>query len=278
MRSKDENEEPTGLPLYAVFDGLGGHELPEYAAVIGRMAMQQMFDWAGMTMEPQVAHQTMADALLSAHGSVASFAGRFGYDMGSTVAAVRPFMAPDGTWMLVSGHSGDSRLLEFAEDGTVYQLTTDHSAIKGWNKEKQRRFATAERLRDLPRSEREQFSGERHRIRACLGDPVRPSDGPFRRSIQVYELVFGSRYVLCTDGVTDPLVYRQMQEAVQGVNSADGAYALVSRAQQVYYQELEPRRRCGIFQVDGKIFRGKHDDASAIMFQATRMYARRSRG
>lgn len=277
MRSKNEIGEPTGSPLYAVFDGMGGHKLPEYAAVIGHMAMRQMFDWAGMVMEPQTARKMMANALMSAHGSVASFARRYRQDIGSTVVAVRPFMTPEGVWMLAAGHAGDSRLLEFAEDGAVHQLTVDHSAIKGWDAKKQRRFAVAERPKDLSEKERQQFLAERHGIVADLGHPVHRSDGPFVYTTRVYELVFGSTYVLCTDGVVDPLTYAKMQEAVSGTGPVDGAYALADRAQRVYYQELEPTRKWGIFRVEGETFRGKRDDASAIVFRATKAYARRTR-
>ncbi|MGI0134300.1 MAG: PP2C family protein-serine/threonine phosphatase [Candidatus Micrarchaeaceae archaeon] len=277
MRGRDERGGPNGTPFYAVFDGMGGHELPEYAAVIGHMAMRQMFDWAGMVMEPGTARKTMADALMSAHGSVASFAGRYRHDIGSTVVAARPFMTPNGVWMLAVGHAGDSRLLEFAEDGQVYQLTIDHSAIRGWDAEKQRRFAVAERLNDLPKAERKQFLEERHGIVADLGHPVHRSEGLFRYKTQVYELMFGSTYVLCTDGVTDPLTYPQMQEIVGAAKPVGAAYALVDRAQRVYGQELAPRRIWGMFNVAGKTFRGKRDDASAIVFRATKAYAQRSR-
>lgn len=277
MRSNNEVGEPTGLPTYAVFDGMGGHELPEYAAIIGSMAMGQMFDWAGMVMEPDAARRAMGSALMSAHASVASFAGRYKYDIGSAVVAARPFMTPDGTWMLAVGHAGDCRMLEFAEDGAIYQLTVDHSAIKGWDAKKQRRFATAERLKDLPHSERDQFLNERHGIVADLGHPVRKSEGAFLYKTQIYQLIFGSRYVLCTDGVTDPFTYGKMQQALEGVSPVDGAYALVDGAQKVYDQELAPKRKWGLFRVGGERFRGKRDDASAIVFRATKAYARRTR-
>lgn len=174
VRTGNEDAFLVAPPLYAVADGLGGHEAGEIASSI---AIDTLLDDAPRMADAKALGRAVRHANAAVIEAAESGRGRSG--MGTTLTAVMV----DGTRLAVA-HVGDSRayLLHL---GTLEQLTQDHSMVADLVRQGQ---ITAEEGRHHP---------NRSVITRALG-----SDPNMLVDTFEVEAAAGDRLLLTTDGLT----------------------------------------------------------------------------
>lgn len=123
-RVRDHNEDTllARPPVFAVADGMGGHEAGEVASSLAVATVQSVDadpddpeDWVGRVVDS-------ANTAVYAKGTQRGGALR----MGTTLTVA--YAAPDAIYL---GHVGDSRAY-LLHDGRLRQLTDDHSLVAEW--------------------------------------------------------------------------------------------------------------------------------------------------
>ncbi|MCA8986047.1 MAG: serine/threonine-protein phosphatase [Planctomycetaceae bacterium] len=166
--------------LFAVADGMGGHEVGELASKSALDTLPHVYFKSGLEQPADALH----DAFQEANRSVFEIGNR-NRDfkrLGTTCSALVAFA--EG---YLVGHVGDSRIYR-VRDERIDQLTFDHTV--GWEQRLRRRRQPDEA--ELPA---EKYS---HVLTRCLGpDPSVRIDieGPF-------EYMPGDVFIICSDGLT----------------------------------------------------------------------------
>jgi len=182
MRSGNEDSYFCGQIVFAVADGLGGHQGGEVASAaavepLGRLDGREF-------MNPREAAEALATAIREANEAILDRAAGDPalYGMGTTVTAA----AVAGGRHLQLAHVGDSRAYLLRE-GDLAQLTTDHTVV---GELVRRGRLTAEQAAIHP---------ERSILTRAVGlDPRVPVDLP-----DPLELQPGDQVLLCSDGLTE---------------------------------------------------------------------------
>ena len=178
------------LGLWAVADGMGGHQCGEVASAL-------VIETLGREVATGMA---LDQAILSAHRQVlAASRDTDGRAMGSTVVAVQ-FV--DGEFEVA--WVGDSRAYRVSLEGIV-RLTRDHSWVQAMVDAGE---LSAEQAREHPR---------RNIVTQCLGLGEQELEvGRVRGSLQAGELL-----LLCSDGLTGELSDEQIQAVCAGAATLD---------------------------------------------------------
>jgi protein phosphatase len=181
-RSGNEDSYVCGRNVFAVADGLGGHQGGEVAsaAAVEPLAALDGRDFA----DPADAAAALVGAIREGNEAIIDRAAADPalWGMGTTVTAV----ALAGGRFLQLAHVGDSRAY-LLRDGTLAQLTTDHTVV-----------AEAVR-RGLLTPEQAAVHPERSILTRAVGlDPRVPVDTP-----DPLELRPGDQVLLCSDGLTE---------------------------------------------------------------------------
>jgi len=196
------------LGLYAVADGMGGHEGGEVAS---RLVIDSILHF--LEQAEDMASSSTGDAL-ELSGAVRWATDRVSAnavgaleEMGSTLAAL---WVRDGR--AVIAHVGDSRVYRMRK-GQLHQLTHDHSMFNDLTS--QGSAMLADLLRD-------RIS---HVITRCisLGCNAEPD-------VQVTDIEQGDVFLLCSDGLSDVLPHAEMQRILAENPSTEVHGALVERA------------------------------------------------
>ena len=218
------------LGLFAVADGMGGHEGGEVAS---KMALQVLADGVlrGIVL-PALADEVILEeeviarlhqATVNANDAVYLARQKRGNDMGTTLTTA---LVRDDRLFLA--HVGDCRAYRWSADG-LQQLTTDHSLVASMIASGQ---ATREEIYTHP---------HRSVIYRCVGDqPVVEVD------TDVVALVPGDRIIVCCDG---------LWEMVRDEGIED-----------VMMQEADPQAACELL-VDHANAAGGDDNISVIIVQ-----------
>jgi protein phosphatase len=192
MRSGNEDSYFCGHTVFAVADGLGGHQGGEVASAA---AVEPLARLDSRSFEdPGVAAEALATAIREANQAILDrAAGDPGlYGMGTTVTAAA--VAGDGYLQLA--HVGDSRAYLLREGGGLAQLTTDHTVVG----------ELVRRGRLTP--EQAAIHPERSILTRAVGlDPRVPVDLP-----DPLELQPGDQLLLCSDGLTEAVSDDQIAE------------------------------------------------------------------
>ena len=207
-RAHNEDAYVARPTLFAVADGMGGHQAGEVASAIA----------VAVLSETAARADTGADdiqrAVLRAHDEIASTAaqeiGRAG--MGTTVTGLA-VVTVGGTEHWAVFNVGDSRVYRLA-DGVLAQVTVDHSEV--------------EELVACGRLDREQARSDprRHIITRSLGADDRPLV-----DLWVFPPTPGEQFLVCSDGLTGELSDERIAQLMLGAASArDAAQVLVSAA------------------------------------------------
>jgi PPM family protein phosphatase len=180
-RSGNEDSYFCGRTVFAVADGLGGHQGGEVAsaAAVEPLAALDGREFA----EPAEAAEALAEAVRQANAAILDRATGDPdlWGMGTTVTAAA--VAGDH---LQLAHVGDSRAYRF-RDGSLEQLTTDHTVVG----------ELVRRGRLTP--EQAAIHPERSILTRAVGlDPRIPVDTP-----DPLELTPGDQILLCSDGLTE---------------------------------------------------------------------------
>ncbi len=217
-RSNNEDSfvvEP-GLGLYAVADGMGGYEGGEIASTLTTGTLRDFFvreradsesTWPfGVDPKLSLAENRLQSAVRLAHAQVSARKRGVLAMMGSTVAAVSVEAGE-----LVVAHVGDSRVYRLRH-GTLAQLTRDHSL-----------YAELEAAGAgvPPRAE----CSYTNVITRALG-----MEGDTRADVRCEALLAGDVYLLCTDGLTEPLDAAAIAQRMGALPIEEACRAMVEDA------------------------------------------------
>lgn len=178
------------LGLWAVADGMGGHECGEVASALALDTLRQsVVAGSGLESSIHAAHQAILAAVQEEGGR----------RMGSTVVAVR-FVDADYevAWI------GDSRAYRVSLDG-IERLTRDHSWVQAMIDAGE---LSLDEARQHPR---------RNIVTQCLGQGEQALEvGRVQGSLAPGELL-----LLCSDGLTGELTDEQIQDVCAGAATLD---------------------------------------------------------
>jgi serine/threonine protein phosphatase PrpC len=201
-RSGNEDSYVCGRTVFAVADGLGGHQGGEVAsaAAVEPLAALDGREFA----EPGEAAGALAAAIREGNSAILErAAGDPGlWGMGTTVTAA----ALAGDRHLQLAHVGDSRAY-LLRDGSLEQLTTDHTVVG----------ELVRRGRLTP--EQAAIHPERSILTRAVGlDPRVPVDTP-----DPLELRDGDQVLLCSDGLTEAVDDDRIAELLSAADDGDAA-------------------------------------------------------
>lgn len=204
VRANNEDSVYAGARLLALADGMGGHAAGEVASQLVIAALAHLDD-----------DEPGGDLLAKLDSAVRS---------GNAAIAAQVEMEPDlegmGTTLtaiLFDGnriglvHIGDSRGY-LLRDGELVQITKDDTFVQT--------------LVDEGRITREEAHSHPQRsliMRALTGHEVEPT-------LTMREARAGDRYLLCSDGLSDPVSDETIHEALQIPDVAESAYRLIELA------------------------------------------------
>jgi PPM family protein phosphatase len=195
------------LGFYAVADGMGGYEGGEIASRLVIDALVASIGDEAPVKDRRAAVSRLDGAIRTAQTLVAREATGNLADMGATLAAM---------WLrgrtAVIAHVGDSRVYRY-RDGKLQQITRDHSLYQD---------LLAQGRHDVLHQLRGQIE---HMVTRCIA-----ADVDVDPEIQVHDTHAGDVYVLCSDGLSDVLSDREIEQTLSR-NAPDAASAaLVQRA------------------------------------------------
>ena len=203
QRSGNEDSLLRGSTVFAVADGLGGHQGGEVASA---MAVERLAALDGRAFaEPAEAAQALADAIGDANRAILErgVADPNLWGMGTTVTAA----AVVADLVLQLAHVGDSRAYLLRGEGPPRQLTTDHTVVG----------ELVRRGRLTPRQAA--THPERSVLTRAVGlDPDVPVEQPAPLGLQPDD-----QLLLCSDGLTETVADEQLAAVLAG--EADGEEA-----------------------------------------------------
>ena len=201
-RSGNEDSYFCGRTVFAVADGLGGHQGGEVASAT---AIEPLAALDGREFaDPGQAAEALADAIRQANSAILDQATGDPdlWGMGTTLTAA----AVAGDHHLQLAHVGDSRAYLF-RDGSLEQVTTDHTVVG----------ELVRRGRLTP--EQAAIHPERSILTRAVGlDPRIPVDTP-----APLELAPGDQVLLCSDGLTEVVPDVRLTELLTTEPDGDAA-------------------------------------------------------
>jgi PPM family protein phosphatase len=211
QRAGNEDSHLRGRTVFAVADGLGGHQGGEVASA---MAVERLGALDGRSFaEPTQAAAALADAIADANRAILErgVADQGLWGMGTTVTAA----AVVGDLVLQLAHVGDSRAYLLRGDGPPRQLTTDHTVV---GELVRRGRLTPQQAASHP---------ERSILTRAVGlDPNVQVEQPAPLGLQP-----GDQVLLCSDGLTETVADEQLAQVLAGQADGDDAcQALIAAA------------------------------------------------
>ncbi len=184
VREVNEDDLLAAPPVFAVADGMGGHDGGDVAS---RTAVEELRRLVDDGFDPARADEAVVDALGRAQQRIADYAADrraegFRSSPGTTAVAAVLVDTGDGPAWLVA-NLGDSRCYRLAH-GMLEQVSVDHSLVQHYVDAGQ-----------ITRAEAAHHP-ERHVVTRALGGPGTP-----RPDLFVVPLEDAPRLLLCTDGV-----------------------------------------------------------------------------
>lgn len=216
---RENNEDVWGeIPrkrFYILADGMGGHLAGEVAA---RVAVDQLITLMNGDLGAQIEKTGLDEArhlLAAAIGEVNNHVFRMGRKdpalrgMGTTLCCL--YFHPQG---VIYGHVGDSRIYRLHE-GKLAQVTKDHSLL-----------CELVELGELTERQAQEHAYKNIITRAIGTEPsVEPS-------VQTAEMIQGDMYLMCSDGLSDLLSRKEMEEIIKSAatpRKAAGALVAVAK-------------------------------------------------
>ena len=203
VRRVNEDSYLVSPPLFAVADGMGGHDAGEVASAVAIDVLARYARGGPLSVDAVLA------ALDEANRAV------IGRDeanrMGTTVTGLASLVTPAGSQLMVF-NVGDSRVYRLAGD-QFGQLTVDHSEVQELVLAG---AITPEQARTHPR---------RNIVTRALG-----SDFMVRPDHWLLPPLSGDRYLVCSDGLTGELTDEEILPLLRAGNQQQAAEALVAAA------------------------------------------------
>lgn len=204
VRDVNQDAHLAAAPLFAVADGMGGHQAGEVAS---RVAVEALAELDLTAVEPEDVGGLVTEALRTAQRRLHEHAERERaaderWHSGTTVVAAVACAGPAGpVWAVVN--LGDSRAYTLSS-GRLEQVTVDHSVVQ--------------ELVDAGRLDPAEVAHhpERHVITRALG-------GPDFREPDVFLLAGDDapRLLLCSDGINGMLDDRDIERVLASEEAAD---------------------------------------------------------
>ena len=211
VRAQNEDSFLIGDNIFAVADGMGGHNAGEVASALATSLLREKS--IGQQLTPEWLVASISDINTTIHSSAAEDTGRRG--MGTTLCALG-LVAPlnnESVPQISLANVGDSRIY-LARAGQFRQLTVDHSYVQELVSEG---LITEDEAHTHPR---------RNIVTRALGIDERVAVDSW-----LIPLVSGDRFVLCSDGLVDEVTKSDIAEVVQqGMPPQETAAALVAQA------------------------------------------------
>ncbi|HVS51586.1 MAG TPA: protein phosphatase 2C domain-containing protein [Opitutaceae bacterium] len=206
--------------VFAVSDGMGGARSGEFASRIAvdrltRM-MPRAFRLSAAGMESGFT-DILSELILSIHHDLLKLG--FSYEECAGMGATLSLCWFTPTWMYF-GHVGDSRIYYFPRESGFTQVTHDHSHV-GWLR------------RQGKLNEREARS---HPRRNALQQALGAGQQFVEPHIGAVSHTPGDRFLVCSDGLTDGLWDRQLEEIVR---APDAAHSAATPAQRLVEESLQ---------------------------------------
>lgn len=204
-RASNEDSCLTGYPIFAVADGMGGHDAGDRAS---QAVIQQLSVLVG---EREIQPLMLVAALETARASVVAISDETARGAGSTVAGVAVSVHQGvPSWLVFN--IGDSRIYRL-RDSELAQLSVDHSLVQ----------ELLDRGQISP-DEVANFHGKNVITRAVGADD---SNADF----WLHPIVQNERLLLCSDGLTGEVSDDDIAELLRSTSGAQAtAQALVQRA------------------------------------------------
>ena len=203
VRRVNEDSYLVSPPLFAVADGMGGHDAGEVASAVAIDVLARYARGGPLSVDAVLA------ALDEANRAV------IGRDeanrMGTTVTGLASLVTPAGSQLMVF-NVGDSRVYRLAGD-QFGQLTVDHSEVQELVLAG---AITPEQARTHPR---------RNIVTRALG-----SDFVVRPDHWLLPPLAGDRYLVCSDGLTGELTDEEILPLLRAGDQPQAAAALVAAA------------------------------------------------
>ena len=174
-RKANEDSMLVGYPIFAIADGMGGHDAGD------RASQTVVYELSALVDQPLVGPDGLAAVLARAHAAVGEISDESERGAGSTVTGV-VVSASEGVAQWIVFNVGDSRVYRL-RDGELVQLTVDHSLVQ--------------QLIDdgrLDAAERHEYEGRNVITRAMGADD---SDADY----WMHPIVQNERLLLCSDGL-----------------------------------------------------------------------------
>lgn len=228
---------PLRVELYAVADGMGGHEAGEIASeitlksmaveLVGGLNITSARDLGRDLLDHEFLSRRMSEAIERANQTVRQYAwdahAKSRRKPGSTLVCA---LAIDA--VLTIGHVGDSRAYKIGHDGSLERITRDHSPVQALVDSKR---LTPEQAFKHP---------QRHQISSNIG--ITPEN--LRHDVNIRLLRIGEAVLLCSDGLSDMMLDTELE-----------AYCK---------QERDPRRLARVL-VDAACERGGNDNVTVLV-------------
>jgi protein phosphatase len=212
VRPQNEDAYVASDQLFAVADGMGGHNAGEVASVLATTLLLERA--VGQTLTPEWFVEAITSINRTIHESAAESTERRG--MGTTICAlalVKSQGEPSEPQQVALANVGDSRIY-LARAGTFRQLSVDHSYVQELVTEG---LITEEEARVHPR---------RNIVTRALGIDDRVAVDSW-----LIPLFSGDRFILCSDGLVDEVPTSDIAElAAQQKEPQIVADALVALA------------------------------------------------
>ena len=188
------------IGLWAVADGMGGHESGDWASATTVAALEAVPAAAFDTLITSV-----SDAIYGANAKIFAESQARGAQMGTTVVALAMLGDQFGIFW-----AGDSRAYLLRE-GQLVQLTVDHTQVQMMLD------------RGLIKPDEAAVHPMRHVLARAIG-----VDGGMEIDAFVDEVVPGDIFLLCSDGLTGVVADHEIEAVMQGGGSSRIADQLVS--------------------------------------------------
>jgi protein phosphatase len=209
IRSSNQDSGYSGVNLFVVADGMGGHAGGDIASALATQLVAQVDD---VYVDADLAIGTLLEVMQSANEKLTDTVREYSYlaGMGTTMDA----LVFTGTTANVA-HIGDSRVYVL-RDGVMNQITKDHTFVQT--------------LVDTGRITEEEalYHPRRNVLMRVLGDA---SDEP-QFDVYPVDVLPGDRFLLCSDGLCGVVPNALIEENMKVANLDEAAGLLIDEAKE----------------------------------------------
>lgn len=210
-RVRENNEdaliEAPGIGLLGVCDGLGGHAAGEVASALASATIVELLK--GTSASPR---EALLEGITTANEKILQeqVADPKLRGMGTTLSAV--WIVPRDSEEIWIAHIGDSRVY-LLRDGKLKQVTEDHSPVFRLHKQG---FLTKDQILEHP---------QKNLLDRSLGIMTSTDPDVFQLDLQAGDIV-----LVCTDGLTDTMRDREIEEILTSTPVEELGQRLVASA------------------------------------------------